>query len=43
VNEKNCSLKEAAIVDPVEPEKVLAAVEDEGVKLTTLLTTHHHW
>jgi hydroxyacylglutathione hydrolase len=30
-------------VDPVEPEKVLAAVEDEGVKLTTLLTTHHHW
>jgi len=35
--------KEAAIVDPVEPETVLAAVAEEGVNLTTLLTTHHHW
>nr|XP_002130731.1 hydroxyacylglutathione hydrolase, mitochondrial-like [Ciona intestinalis] len=34
---------EAAIVDPVEPDKVLKAVEKEGVKLTTILTTHHHW
>ena len=33
----------AAIVDPVEPETVLAAVEEEGVELTTVLTTHHHW
>ena len=36
-------VQEAAIVDPVEPDKVLAAVEEEGVQLTTLLTTHHHW
>ena len=36
-------VQEAAIVDPVEPDKVLAAVDEEGVKLTTLLTTHHHW
>ncbi|CAH3044302.1 unnamed protein product, partial [Porites lobata] len=35
--------KEAAIVDPVEPKKVIAAVKKEGVKLTTVLTTHHHW
>ncbi|XP_071963967.1 hydroxyacylglutathione hydrolase, mitochondrial-like isoform X2 [Antedon mediterranea] len=34
---------EAAIVDPVEPEKVVEAVKQEGVKLTSVLTTHHHW
>merc|ERR1719232_418723 len=33
--------KEAAVVDPVEPETVLRSVEGEG--LTTVLTTHHHW
>ncbi|CAG4937009.1 unnamed protein product [Parnassius apollo] len=35
--------KEAAIVDPVEPNTVLKAVQEHGVKLTTVLTTHHHW
>ncbi|XP_026487167.2 hydroxyacylglutathione hydrolase, mitochondrial isoform X1 [Vanessa tameamea] len=35
--------KEAAIVDPVEPKTVLKAVNEHGVKLTTILTTHHHW
>jgi len=35
--------KEAAIVDPVDPESVIQAVREEGVTLTTLLTTHHHW
>lgn len=35
--------KEAAIVDPVDPDKVVAAVNKTGVKLTTVLTTHHHW
>merc|ERR1712004_391013 len=35
--------KQAAIVDPVDPDSVIAAVEEEGVTLTTLLTTHHHW
>ncbi|PFX29497.1 Hydroxyacylglutathione hydrolase, mitochondrial [Stylophora pistillata] len=35
--------QEAAIVDPVEPKKVIDAVHKEGVKLTTVLTTHHHW
>lgn len=35
--------KEAAIVDPVDPKTVLAAVEEAGVSLTTILTTHHHW
>ncbi|XP_022084961.1 hydroxyacylglutathione hydrolase, mitochondrial-like isoform X2 [Acanthaster planci] len=35
--------KEAAIVDPVDPEKVVSAVKEEGVKLKTVLTTHHHW
>ena len=23
--------------------KVVAAVKEEGVNLTTVLTTHHHW
>jgi len=35
--------QEAAIVDPVDPDSVIKAVEEEGVKLTTVLTTHHHW
>ncbi|XP_043192448.1 hydroxyacylglutathione hydrolase, mitochondrial-like isoform X1 [Amphibalanus amphitrite] len=37
------SSKQAAIVDPVEPDSVRAAVKEEGVELTTVLTTHHHW
>ncbi|XP_059340476.1 hydroxyacylglutathione hydrolase, mitochondrial isoform X1 [Ammospiza nelsoni] len=35
--------REAAIVDPVQPQKVLDAVKKHGVRLTTVLTTHHHW
>ncbi|XP_047024596.1 hydroxyacylglutathione hydrolase, mitochondrial isoform X1 [Helicoverpa zea] len=35
--------KEAAVVDPVEPKSVLQAVKEHGAKLTTVLTTHHHW
>ncbi|KAM3959200.1 hydroxyacylglutathione hydrolase tenzing norgay [Aphomia sociella] len=35
--------KETAVVDPVEPKTVLKAVQDNGLKLTTVLTTHHHW
>ncbi|KAK4874833.1 hypothetical protein RN001_014193 [Aquatica leii] len=35
--------KQAAIVDPVSPETVLEAVNEEGVNLTKVLTTHHHW
>ena len=34
---------EAAIVDPVAPETVAAAVKEQNVNLTTVLTTHHHW
>ena len=37
------SSNEAAIVDPVEPGKVVELVNNENVKLTTVLTTHHHW
>lgn len=33
----------AAIVDPVEPDRVLDAVKEHGVKLKAVLTTHHHW
>jgi len=33
----------AAAVDPVEPEKVLAAAKKENVKVEAILTTHHHW
>lgn len=35
--------KTAAIVDPVDPDAVLAAVQKHNVRLTTVLTTHHHW
>ncbi|XP_060757600.1 hydroxyacylglutathione hydrolase, mitochondrial [Neoarius graeffei] len=35
--------KEAAIVDPVEPAKVVEAVKKHGVTLKSILTTHHHW
>lgn len=35
--------REAAIVDPVDPESVLAAVTKENVQLKSVLTTHHHW
>lgn len=35
--------KEAAVVDPVAPNVVWDAVYKENVKLTTVLTTHHHW
>lgn len=35
--------KEAAIVDPVNPETVLEAVKSENVVLKSVLTTHHHW
>ncbi|XP_016045896.1 hydroxyacylglutathione hydrolase, mitochondrial isoform X3 [Erinaceus europaeus] len=35
--------KEAAVVDPVQPQKVVETVRKHGVKLTTVLTTHHHW
>lgn len=37
------STKEAAIVDPVEPDAVTAAVKEEEVSLRAILTTHHHW
>lgn len=35
--------KDAAVVDPVNPDKVLSAVKDEGVNLSKVLTTHHHY
>lgn len=33
---------EAAVIDPVEPEKCIALAQKENVKLTHVLTTHHH-
>lgn len=35
--------KEAACVDPAEAHLVLAKAVDEGVKLTAVFTTHHHY
>ncbi|XP_074274504.1 hydroxyacylglutathione hydrolase cytoplasmic [Silene latifolia] len=35
--------KEAAAVDPVEPEKVLQLANQHGVHLSFVLTTHKHW
>jgi len=34
--------KEAAAVDPYDVSKVRVKAEEEGVKFTTILTTHHH-
>lgn len=34
--------KEAAAVDPAEPSKVLNAAKHQDVKITSVLTTHHH-
>ncbi len=34
---------ECAVVDPVEPNKVLEKVKELNVNLTKILTTHHHW
>jgi len=35
--------KVCAVVDPVEPEKLVKRIADEGGTLTTVLTTHHHY
>jgi len=35
--------KVCAVVDPVEPERLLKRIADEGANLTTILTTHHHY
>jgi len=37
------STKKAAVVDPVDPNKVLNAVAEEEVQLAAVLTTHHHF
>ncbi|KAB2635307.1 hypothetical protein D8674_025841 [Pyrus ussuriensis x Pyrus communis] len=33
----------AAVVDPVEPEKVLKAAQEHGVRIKLILTTRHYW
>ena len=35
--------QEAGVVDPSEAKPVAAVVRREGVKLTTIMNTHHHW
>lgn len=35
--------KQAAVVDPVEPEKVISVARENGVEIKLVLTTHHHW
>ncbi|XAR71852.1 Hydroxyacylglutathione hydrolase [Bertholletia excelsa] len=35
--------REAAVVDPVEPEKVLRVAEENWVEVKIALTAHHHW
>ncbi len=38
-----CESGEAGVVDPSEAPPVEAAVKREGVRLTAILNTHHHW
>ncbi|CAF2152842.1 unnamed protein product [Rotaria magnacalcarata] len=35
--------KECAVVDPAEPDVLVKTIRNEGLKLTTILTTHHHY
>ncbi|GAV03270.1 hypothetical protein RvY_13718 [Ramazzottius varieornatus] len=35
--------KEAAVVDPADPENVKSELDKNGQKLKAILTTHHHW
>ncbi|XP_017841014.2 hydroxyacylglutathione hydrolase, mitochondrial isoform X2 [Drosophila busckii] len=35
--------REAAVVDPVDPDLVIKTVQEHNVKLNKVLTTHHHW
>jgi len=35
--------REAAVVDPVEPQNILQAAEVHGANIKFVLTTHHHW
>ncbi|XP_076948471.1 hydroxyacylglutathione hydrolase cytoplasmic-like [Bidens hawaiensis] len=35
--------KQGAVVDPVEPEKVIGVAKEHGVEVKLVLTTHHHW
>lgn len=35
--------KECAAVDPVDPPKILERIKRDNLKLTKILTTHHHW
>jgi len=34
---------ECAVVDPAQPEELVKTIKKEGLKLTTILTTHHHY
>ena len=36
------STMQAAVVDPVDPDKVMSAAKEEGVHVKAVLTTHHH-
>ncbi|XP_030646712.1 hydroxyacylglutathione hydrolase-like protein [Chanos chanos] len=35
--------KEAIAIDPAVPHRLLEILKREGLKLTAILTTHHHW
>ena len=35
--------KQTAVIDPVEPHKLMGIIENEQLILTTVLTTHHHF
>ncbi|OQV17907.1 Hydroxyacylglutathione hydrolase, mitochondrial [Hypsibius exemplaris] len=36
--------KEAAVIDPVEPDRIKEVLDEEvALKLTSVLITHHHW
>ncbi|KAI5080945.1 hypothetical protein GOP47_0004128 [Adiantum capillus-veneris] len=34
---------DAAVVDPVEPDRLVEAAESHGARIKFVITTHHHW
>ena len=40
---RNPSSGELAVIDPGDPEAVLAELDQRGLRLTEVVNTHHHW
>lgn len=39
----DANTKQAAVIDPVEPDKLMGTIAGAGLQLQCVLTTHHHF